>query len=186
MCVNRFNTLTVQLCASSDKQRYLQAKSCKQIAYTRSQRIGSPASRLEIPRPRMRSRGFRPSTSPRAGSAGSDARRAAQPDPSLRSGFRREALAPLTPPNRLKLSKSQVPTCRGAVQVETLVPSPQFVCKHGECGRQEKSEDERNESNQGRMGTDFESEVSAQRKGANPGHPARQSENYLQRKLNLS
>ena len=38
--------------------------------------------------------------------------------------------------------------------VETPIPSPQFVCKHGGRGRQEKSEDERNESNQDWMGTD--------------------------------
>ena len=61
------------------------------------------------------------------------------------------------------LSKSQVPICRGPVRVETLIPSPQFVCKHGGSGRQEKSEYERNESNQGWMGSDFESQVSAHR-----------------------
>ena len=63
------------------------------------------------------------------------------------------------------LSKSQVPTCRGPVRVETLIPSPQFVCKHRGSSRQEKSEDERNQSNQGRMGNDFEFQVSAQTKG---------------------
>ena len=62
-----------------------------------------------------------------------------------------------------------MPTCRGPVGAETPVPSPHFVCKHGGSGRQEKSGDERNESNQGRMGNDFESLVSAQKKGANQG-----------------
>src|SRR5580704_16264413 len=42
------------------------------------------------------------------------------------SGFRLRAQ---TPAKRLKLSKSEVPTCRGPVRVETQIPSPRFVSK---------------------------------------------------------
>src|SRR5580700_7931725 len=85
------------------------------------------------------------------------------------SGFRLRAQ---TPAKRLKLSKSEVPTCRGPVRVETQIPSPRFVSKRRESSWQEKSDGERNESNQGWVAKAFESQVSTQRKGANPGHPA--------------